>query len=922
LKIGDRNVPPALVNRIVLIQVCTTMSTDPTILLCLMKATGAESLQMFDRVNVLYNDEQCACYVCLGKHSLYFVSREMQRLSYPITLGMEMSYLDIEKAALDTKTNRRILLQLTSNRNGDWDQDKLVIRSDFRQLLIDRIAVCWQAEYMYRNFEVKRFQLGKTDDLQLNPQESLHNIDPLQIQPFVGYAANISYRGYSFFLREGFADVSRMKGGNWRHNEGWEVSYGYASNKIIVPPECCVTIHINDPISIMELEKDAEREDIRTVAANYRLALTAGFDQVYVLANQPYMKRLNRTNDMASWEGWELLIRSETCCFAVVLLRRNFIPPVCDLSQDCCVLLRCPASHNMLYDTHEVIMDECRYIADSLSPLCDISSPSQLYRTIIQARLDALQYNEDAYTWLKGYVGLDPAHLSLGVTFVKSLAVILDTEGQNFDEDLLKCEILDAVEEVVVNPMAVINTLMSDYQDYLGEAQSPESASRRVAWNQRISRYLAYAVDGGILGDRFSLSNIVLSVGKCTAENDKLLKNIIEYLLHARTSSDVGRGGGTRTPLMQLLQDPDLFASCDFNERVMRGLLVDNYIQNEWRRKASGAGTALSVHYEKLLAALLRNPKVGIGLRTLICRQILEIVNMNSASTMVEKQILVLVPALVSVMESKNVNLVSCATAALVNLSCNYMTTKTLLMQQGCMKLMIQQLKRKDDDLTLYTLYLLVNMSKTPQHRSVIVSNGGVALLVDILSSSYQNLRKRKILTELCSVIGQLCNDVTTRSLLSDDMQYPVTSCLLWIFDSTEPNTKLKSKLLFALRQLCGHMQRLDDGGRQTQHHSLVEDQNKLKIGSHVIHTVLEELGMARREFEEVAMNSVLFLIVVSSVVTNAKQISRTLHKRLQECNIMREDGQTLGNQAKFSPELIDKVAQLVKIVTEVGYGD
>jgi hypothetical protein len=29
---------------------------------------------------------------------------------------------------------------------------------------------------------------------------------------------------YSFFLREGFKDHTGMKSGNYRHNEGWEVS--------------------------------------------------------------------------------------------------------------------------------------------------------------------------------------------------------------------------------------------------------------------------------------------------------------------------------------------------------------------------------------------------------------------------------------------------------------------------------------------------------------------------------------------------------------------------------------------------------------------------------------------------------------------------------------------------------------------------
>jgi hypothetical protein len=458
--------------------------------------------------------------------------------------------------------------------------------------------------------------------------------------------------------------------------------------------------------------------------------------------------------------------------------------------------------------------------------------------------------------------------------------------------------------------------LISDYQDYLGDAQSPEAAMRRNAWTQRISRYIAFCVDGGLLGDRFTLSNIVGAVGKCSnPENDKLLRNILEYFLHARKRSDMARGGATRTPLMQLLQEPDLFAQCDFNERVMRVLLMDNYIQNEWRKRQTSAASAASVHYEKLLAALLQNTKVGIGLRTLICRQILETVHVNSASsTMVDKQIEVLVPALINVMEHRNVNLVSCATAALVNLSCNYMATKTLLMQQGCMKLMLESLKRKDDDLTLYTLYLLVNMSKTPQHRSVIVSNGGLALLVDILSSSYQNLRKRKILTELCSVFGQLCNDAHTRSMLSDD--YPVPACLLWIFDAVEPNSKLKSKLLFALRQLCGSISRF---GNTRNAGDLSQQQNKIKIGQHVIYTVTEELGMARNDYEEVVMNAVLLLIVLADVDLNAREIAKMIKPRLVECRIMSEYG-VITNKGKFSDELIDKVQQLDVILRKVAY--
>lgn len=867
------------------------------------------AIQMFDKVMIVYDggDKQKECYICIGMHCLFFVSREMSTCSF-----QPLKYLHIDKAALDEKTNRRMLIQLVPD--GDSVDsafgEQLIIRSDFRQQLIDRIGVCWQAEYMYRTFTVKKFIVGKTNKIPLSDQEELHNTDDLKVKPPIGYDSNFSYRGYSFFLREGFKDTTGMKGGNYRHDEGWELAYGYASNKVIIPPECGVTIHVNDPISIMELEKDPEMDDLRTVATNYRLALSEGLGQHYVLVNNAYHKRLNRTNDVASWEGWELLIRSETSDFVCVMLRRMFIPPLCDMSQDVSVLIRCPASKGMNYDTHEVLMDECRFIADSIAPLTDIRRSEQLYTGMIQARLDALQFNEDAYNWMKGYAGLEPVHINVALKFVKSIAQLLVEEAQTYDEDFVNQEEFDGI-MVLGDPMALKNDMVSDYQDYLGESGTPESTERRAAWLQRVSRYLAYALDGGILGDRFTLSNVVAAVGKLSAEHDKMLKAIIEYLLHVRVVGAKGGGGGS-FPLMQLLQEPDKFASCEFNERVMRCLLMDNYIQTEWRKRSAGPGGSTNVHYEKLLAALLRNTKIGVGLRTLICRQILEQINPKATNAPVEKQIGVIVPALVHVMDATtNVNLASCATAALVNLSFNHMSTKTLLMQEGCMQILMTQLKSKDDDLTLYTLYLLVNMTKTPQHRQAVVSNGGVPLLVDILSSSYQNLRKRTILTELCSVFGQLCNDPETRSLLSDD--YPVASCLLWVFDAAEPNSKLKAKLLFVLRQMCGQINRFGGSGGG----SLAEAQNKVKIGQHVIYTLMEELGMARRDCEEVAMNSVLLLTVLAQITTNAKEIAASLQKRLKECKIMDNQG-VLSNKGRFKQELIDKVESLSKVVTEV----
>merc|ERR1719229_465955 len=100
----------------------------------------------------------------------------------------------------------------------------------------------------------------------------------------------------------------------------------------------------------MDLEGSAEgADDLRTVVTGYKQALVEHLDQFYVVVNSAYMKRMNRSNDIAAWDGWEFFIRSKDNAFACVMFRREYIPPLCDLAQDIAVLLRCPVqgmSHN------------------------------------------------------------------------------------------------------------------------------------------------------------------------------------------------------------------------------------------------------------------------------------------------------------------------------------------------------------------------------------------------------------------------------------------------------------------------------------------------------------------------------------------------------------------------------------------------
>jgi len=871
---------------------------DPVIL-GILSGVCKEDLQMFERVRAVIAQNSTDCYMCIGKHNLFFVSKEMDMLVEP----NQLSYLDVKKALTDTSTLRFFMLTLENN-----DNQQILIESHHRETVLERIGLCWQAEFMFKKFSVEKFPqakvgLGEKPDIALPGMSKFnkHNIDNLQVRPYKGYEEDptFKHRGYSFFLRSGFRSSSGLKQGSFVHDTGWTEEYN--AQKVQVHPGVQITIHVHDPIPAMELEKSATgADDIRTVATEYKQALTETLSQFYVLVNCSYQKKMNRTNDVASWDGWEFFVRSKEHVFVCILLRREYIPPLCDIVQDIAILLRCPNASQIRQDGCEVLLDECRFVADSLASTSEVGRDSACYRDIIEARLDTLQFNEEGYRWLEGNMKLVPVHRKpAAIKFVKSIVKILDNEALGFfDSALINDEVFKDI-PVLHNPLLVPQEMLSDAESLLG--QKSDRDSRRNAWFWRIARYLAYCVDGGLLGDRFSMQKLVSAVGKGTeGDNVKLLKSVVEFLLHVTPVNNWTRAfSGARMPLSQLLQEPSSFSQYTFNERVMRVLLTEDYIKNEWgRKKASGAG------YEKLLATMIVSENVGIGLRTLICRQILENTSNNDGKKDDnDAKSQVLVPALVQVMKGKNMSLTSCATAALVNLSFSDPNTKILLVQHGAIKLSVQQLKQKDDDLTLYTLYLMVNLTKTPHHRAIVVREGGVPLLVDTLTSSYQNLRKQKILTEVASVLGQLCNDRDTRNLISED--FPVVLCFLWVYDAAPPNSKLKSKLLFALRQLC------------------VLAQNKIKVGQHVIPTVIEELGHATWKFEECATNAILLLTMLANIHANANMMheDEKLEAALKQCGLQTHSpalgAYVFNEKTKFHRGLWEKTLTLKERVKE-----
>mmetsp|Transcript_21662 Transcript_21662/g.60818 ORF Transcript_21662/g.60818 Transcript_21662/m.60818 type:complete len:236 (+) Transcript_21662:3-710(+) len=133
-------------------------------------------------------------------------------------------------------------------------------------------------------------------------------------------------------------------------------------------------------------------------------------------------------------------------------------------------------------------------------------------------------------------------------------------------------------------------------------------------------------------------------------------------------------------------------------------------------------------------------------------------------------------------------------------------------MNAGIAEICIEQLQSKDDDITLYTLMLLVHLTKFVNQRAHLHRSGLIPVLTGNLAACEKDPRMRsRTLPEVCSVLGQMCVDEEAHAVCDSLQAVPM---LISIFEKVtqgirpgetiKPSSmKVMSKLSFALKQLC-----------------------------------------------------------------------------------------------------------------------
>lgn len=768
------------------------MSADRVALQALATRTKAE-LRYFELVTVHIAGNAQQCFLCVGLHAIYMVRRNLSAL-YPTKVAGEIFYAHIDKVVEDSLGVRDLVLLLGVNRSTEWLSGHILFTCEHRERLVNYLRVAWRTDSLWR------MGISKALPCHTQPLPSKETqAAGLQVPPIAGSSV-VLFGGYSFHVPDGYtAPINTL------------VARGVRT-LIDSDRNLDLTIDVREPVTLQELVS-TDRDHVRWSAGDHRRQVTEGLKHVTIHRNGSYIKRANLASDLAKWTAWELHLRCDGRTDAIVILRRQYVPPLMDTAQHIIITISTNTvaadgeasprdsprdALDMTEAGRDALLEEARCIGDSVAPLVhDCTVYQTVYREMVQAKLDTLMYHEEATKWLHSSLSLKPALEPDAKEFLRCLFKILQDENALNVADLVRSLRGPAEESHVVElPMVCVERIVQKKTP--GRAfLLADSVESMNAWRSRLARYLASSVDGGLLAHQFCMRDLARAYVEVTAEGKKLIAEVLLFLLHIRPK-DFSRPF-VGTSVTELLDHPH-FEDLDFNESVMQALVEAGWVAKQLQRPGHSSSSYMSDECARFLAQLLRTRGVGKSLKATVCREILKI---KSAEAQVH--FLVLIPALVeSLKVEETVYLKSYITATLVNISGGHDVAKSLLVSLDVLPTCAEHLKLNDDDLTQYSLALVTNLSKTVLQRAMITDCGFIQVLIDLLDHTYDSDCKEGIHTELTSIIGQLCNDEDIWKEVCEP-EWNVRDNLLHIFKRSKPGSKLRSKTTFALKQLCGH---------------------------------------------------------------------------------------------------------------------
>ena len=615
--------------------------------------------------------------LCLGEHSMFLLDQGMQRL-----LG-EIFYAHITRVVEqgESKGPEDVMrIELNEDRPAGVPA-KITLISSEKSILLKHLRCYWETDYIWR---LSKIAVLRVDQDRIDLKKFKAKVKDTKSKDIYIYPSNSSMKddqkGYCYFFPN-FLRKTALLG----EYEGHEENVNY---------ELKVRIEESKQLEYI-------RDDLRSKAETLAEEQLDDKESYCYLKNAPYMKKMNLVVDLASWKGWEIVLKAKDIYIALIILRRKFIPPLMDSGQDFVFIAKGGLLSRSI----------CSEPANSIYTK---AISNEYYSIILRQRCEALIMDEESANFYQLNLNITPESIKLAQRFIFSILNIMEANNQKSEHKDVWNELkkIPGVADKAEKPEEVIEIFMQ-------KSKAPPKSQGYMKWCEKVCRYLAYALDGGLFHCKFTLEDVVDSVmggGLKEIQQLSCLKKCIKQLLHVRkiTEHSERQNEDLYEPITGLLKEcanrRNESKKWAFNEKVMIGLVESGYLQREL--DISGDVNV----YPNLLIYLLQSPWSSIELKSVICRVTVRIDDLNEYSIFKP-----LIPYFLDVFSGKNYSLASQAAVSLINLSFNNRENKQNLFRS--LQVIIKRLTTKDQKLLSYAILLLTNLASEPSRRKVIASD-------------------------------------------------------------------------------------------------------------------------------------------------------------------------------------------------------
>ncbi len=530
------------------------MSKSEIILKAIGKAMkGCEQLRFIAKIHEGHDYN----FMCLGNENIIILSKEFEQVR-------SIPYATIEGVEVSHKSTK-VTVKLTSD-------SPYVFNIDDKETMMEIFRCSWISDYMFKNAEYTKFPLIFTDE-----DGAKSRGDPrleavrASLKTENNTIVDGEFKGYGFLRDSRFQPVASKPG---KYVDEESAATGDPAT---------FTIEVSDELNVQLIPLMGARQELQNFTECYARGIVPR-EPYWVVWSRPYLKKWNINEDIASWEGWEVFLRTETHDYVVIMLRRKFLPPLLDLFNDIACWYKGPIAKvdDLTKNLHLL---QARSIVDTLhsKSKCD-----DYYSEIVQLKEKALLLGDDEINYIYS-VHQPPsgANAIIGDKVVRILRRYRSAKSGQVKESRSR---KDSSPEI-----------MRSVKEMCDRSNLPESL--RHVWDCKVAHFIATYVDKEEDVSILSLASSIVNI-EFTSDDATNIENLLQFALHLRVADQPYESTQPFPTLLlkftsTLLQDKVPITYL-YNTKVMRVMIESGYISKILKLEKLTA-------YKKFIDCILTN---------------------------------------------------------------------------------------------------------------------------------------------------------------------------------------------------------------------------------------------------------------------------------------------------------------------------